>query len=90
GPPVQAGHPQAGGPQQQVQPGGPRPYGPLGIDGRPQQHQQQGLAPRGPMQAPAQHPGGRLVPPGPPRPPRLGGAWAVLALNLLAIALTPL
>lgn len=91
GRPMQPGHPQSGMPPQQVQPGGPRPYGPLGIDGRPQQHQQ-GPAPGGQMQAPGPHPGmqGRLMPPGPPRPPRLGGAWAVLALNLLAIALTPL
>lgn len=85
--------------QQAQVPGGPRPYGPLGIDPRPRpgapgqmQGMQQGMPPgQGygrPQQAGMQQ--GRLVPPGRPRPSRLGGAWAVLALNLLAIALTPL
>lgn len=47
--------------------------------------------PGGPMQA-QRHapPGQQLVAPGTPRRPRLGGSWVVLALNVLAIGLTPL
>ncbi|GAA4283122.1 hypothetical protein GCM10022261_06530 [Brevibacterium daeguense] len=69
---------------------GPRPYGPLGIDQRAQNQQLQQHLQHGPVQhspMPQQQP--HLVPPGPPRR-RRGGGWAVLALNVLAIALTPL
>ncbi|MFB9777170.1 serine/threonine-protein kinase [Brevibacterium otitidis] len=70
--------------------GSPPSYGPLGIDPRPQQQvqpYQHGGAP-----VPAERPWQpqQLQPPGEPRPPRLGGAWPLLMLNLLAITLVAL
>ena len=72
--------------------GSPPAYGPLGIDPRPQPHQQVEPYQHAGAPVPAEQPWQpqQLQPPGPPRPPRLGGAWPLLMLNLLAVTLVAL